>query len=398
MPRHVIVNPTYVPTSDLGSGTANATTFLRGDQSWATPSFTITVGTTTLSGGTTGSVLFVGAGSVIQQDNANFFWDDSNNRLSLGAGSSPSFKVDVSGSTTSLMQLTNTAASGTGAGGGFRLVSNDGAAIASGDRLGFFQLAGARDASNTINNSAAVTAYATENWSGTACGALMQFEACPNGSTTRVANLVIGGATLGFLTGGSVGTFDLSIGGSAARTFSMERVGSGNGNALTVQSGGGQSGSSNRNSGDLNLQCGTATGNGSGNVVIKAVAANQGSGTTDRTPATVATFGGKALALACGLRLNRTAVADTAYSMVEGDCYIEVTSLTAARTITLLAAATAGSGCMVIIKDSSGSAGTYSITVDGNGAETIDGDATAVISSDYGSLTLICNGTSWAVV
>ena len=45
---------------------------------------TITIGTTALSGGTTGSVLFVGAASVIQQDNANLFWDDTNNRLGLG--------------------------------------------------------------------------------------------------------------------------------------------------------------------------------------------------------------------------------------------------------------------------------------------------------------------------
>ena len=36
----------------------------------------ITVGSTVLTGGTQGSVLFVGAASVIQQDNANFFWDE----------------------------------------------------------------------------------------------------------------------------------------------------------------------------------------------------------------------------------------------------------------------------------------------------------------------------------
>lgn len=45
---------------------------------------TITIGTTALSGGTTGSILFVGTSSVIQQDNANLFWDDTNNRFALG--------------------------------------------------------------------------------------------------------------------------------------------------------------------------------------------------------------------------------------------------------------------------------------------------------------------------
>lgn len=38
----------------------------------------------TVTSGTTGSVLFVGAGPVLAQDNANFFWDDTNNRLGLG--------------------------------------------------------------------------------------------------------------------------------------------------------------------------------------------------------------------------------------------------------------------------------------------------------------------------
>lgn len=36
------------------------------------------------TGLTTGSVLFVGAAGIITQDNTNFFWDDSNNRLGIG--------------------------------------------------------------------------------------------------------------------------------------------------------------------------------------------------------------------------------------------------------------------------------------------------------------------------
>ena len=41
----------------------------------------------TVTSGTTGSVLFVGGSSALTQDNANFFWDDSNNRLGLGTAS-----------------------------------------------------------------------------------------------------------------------------------------------------------------------------------------------------------------------------------------------------------------------------------------------------------------------
>lgn len=35
-------------------------------------------------GGTTGSILFVGPGPILAQDNANLFWDDTNNRLGIG--------------------------------------------------------------------------------------------------------------------------------------------------------------------------------------------------------------------------------------------------------------------------------------------------------------------------
>lgn len=55
----------------------------------------------TVTGGTTGSVLFVGAASVLAQDNANFFWDDTNNRLGIGTAS-PSTFLHILGTTEQL--------------------------------------------------------------------------------------------------------------------------------------------------------------------------------------------------------------------------------------------------------------------------------------------------------
>jgi hypothetical protein len=46
---------------------------------------------------TTGSVGFIGASGVLLQDNANFFWDDTNNRLGLGTNA-PTTAIDVFGS------------------------------------------------------------------------------------------------------------------------------------------------------------------------------------------------------------------------------------------------------------------------------------------------------------
>lgn len=50
----------------------------------------------TVTGGTTGSILFVGSSSVLAQDNPNLFWDDTNNRLAIG-NTAPTRPLDVSG-------------------------------------------------------------------------------------------------------------------------------------------------------------------------------------------------------------------------------------------------------------------------------------------------------------
>jgi hypothetical protein len=42
-----------------------------------------------VGGGTQGSVLYVGAGGALAQDNANFFYDDTDHQLVLGAGTAP---------------------------------------------------------------------------------------------------------------------------------------------------------------------------------------------------------------------------------------------------------------------------------------------------------------------
>lgn len=51
-------------------------------------------GTGTGTAFTQGSVIFVGAAGVYAQDNANFFWDDTNNRLGIGTAT-PSAPVDL---------------------------------------------------------------------------------------------------------------------------------------------------------------------------------------------------------------------------------------------------------------------------------------------------------------
>ncbi|MFA6082681.1 MAG: tail fiber domain-containing protein [Patescibacteria group bacterium] len=50
----------------------------------------------TITSATAGSVLFAGTAGIMQQDNANFFWDDTNNRLGIGMAI-PLHKLDVLG-------------------------------------------------------------------------------------------------------------------------------------------------------------------------------------------------------------------------------------------------------------------------------------------------------------
>jgi hypothetical protein len=53
-------------------------------------------GTGTAAAFTAGSVVFAGASGVYTQDNANFFWDDTNNRLGIGTAT-PAAKLSVAG-------------------------------------------------------------------------------------------------------------------------------------------------------------------------------------------------------------------------------------------------------------------------------------------------------------
>lgn len=136
-----------LPSAD-GSSNQVLQTNGSGVLSWGTPAGMAIGGTVT--SGTTGSLLFVGSGPVLAQDNANLFWDDTNNRLGIGT-TTPAAPLQI----------------GTTSTGEKLLVYNDG----SGNRWGFgiqtgyMQLIG-----GTIQvgggNAGSFTAYATFTSSG----------------------------------------------------------------------------------------------------------------------------------------------------------------------------------------------------------------------------------------
>lgn len=65
-------------------------------------------------------------------------------------------------------------------------------------------------------------------------------------------------------------------------------------------------------------------------------------------------------------------------------------------TITLPAAASAGSGFTVSVQKVDSSANT--VTIDADGSETINGAANYVLSSQYQIATLVCTGTAWVLL
>lgn len=289
----------------------------------------------TVDGGTSGSILFIDSNLKLAQDNTKLFWDDTNNQLVLsqtgsaggilfggdcqwyrsaanvirtpdslvvdtqlgiGTGSTIGFMFEIKKASNSLIRAINTSTSGSGAGAGVAFVSDDGAALSSGDRLGFLHYSGSRDASNTINNSAAIVGYAAENWTGSSCAADLTFETCPTGSTTRTERMRISstGAILIATTITNTG-YSLVLGnGGSAFNMGMNRRQSNNaaGNKLVIVAGGatdttgGFTLATDKNGGDLELRSGISTGTGYSAVKLRAPILGS-TGTTDRTPTTL---------------------------------------------------------------------------------------------------------------
>jgi hypothetical protein len=108
------------------TGTPSSTTYLRGDNTWATVSGggSMSIGDS-ITSATAGSVLFAGTSGVLAQKNANFFWDNTNNRLGIGT-TAPATGLQVNG------QITiNT----TGIAGQSAFISTNKPAISSGNNI-----------------------------------------------------------------------------------------------------------------------------------------------------------------------------------------------------------------------------------------------------------------------
>lgn len=87
---------------------------------------------------------------------------------------------------------------------------------------------------------------------------------------------------------------------------------------------------------------------------------------------------------------------NTPYTVVVGDSFIEVDTTTAVQ-VTLPEGKVIGPNYEIVIKDSTGNASAANITIAASGADTIDGAATAVMSTDWDCFTLRSHSTGWYI-
>lgn len=96
---------------------------------------------------------------------------------------------------------------------------------------------------------------------------------------------------------------------------------------------------------------------------------------------------------------NVTTVNTATYDLLVGDQILHVTYTTtgAVTSLTLPTAQTIANR-VIVIKDAGDNASTNSITIDTEGAQTIEGNATIVINTDGSYVKLYCDGTGWFLI
>ena len=87
----------------------------------------------------------------------------------------------------------STVVSGAGGAGGFLAYSDDGAIIASEDRLGYLIFGGASDSAHTLKNACGIIGYADGNWAANNYSARLDFQVTAIGAATRSTKMKLAG-------------------------------------------------------------------------------------------------------------------------------------------------------------------------------------------------------------
>lgn len=122
----------------------------------------------------------------------------SNGCFGFGVNS-PVFKLDAQINSVSLLRMMNVGASSSVMGAGIQAGHNDGAAMASGDRLAFYTFGGFNG--SVVANSSAISSFATSGWSGSQNDSDLRFETTETlGRTVKMTILGNGNTGIGIAT------------------------------------------------------------------------------------------------------------------------------------------------------------------------------------------------------
>ena len=107
------------------------------------------------------------------------------------------FNLSIQTSANNQIRAISTAASGAASGSNLAIYNDDGAAIASGDRVSLICMGGAKDAAHSLVNSACLAAFATENWGTNAAGTDFEIQNVTAGTTSRTSKVYVVGTNVG---------------------------------------------------------------------------------------------------------------------------------------------------------------------------------------------------------
>lgn len=160
-------------------------------------------GTNNTSAYTAGSVIFSN-GTSLTQDNSNFFWDDTQHSLGIGVIPATNTFLDIVTSLASATQVAQLTGYGNANTMGIRMrrargTSGTPTAVQSGDNLGFVGSRGYGTSQFAASNTSSIIMQAIENFTNTANGTSIIFNATPTGSVTLAEGFRVAtaGVTLG---------------------------------------------------------------------------------------------------------------------------------------------------------------------------------------------------------
>lgn len=112
---------------------------------------------------------------------------------------------------------------------------------------------------------------------------------------------------------------------------------------------------------------------------------------------TVTAYGGLLNLGTIQSKVNITEVDGATYDLASADSILHVTRTGTGTCAIDLKTAQCVAGRRIVIKDAGGGAATYNITITTEGAETIDGQATYVITGNYNSVAIYSDGSNWFI-